>query len=317
MGGEGGGGARRGAVRLSLSHTHTLPPHCSSNLQVCPLEDHITPKTLQAAQTEWIGAESEFLASVAVVLPAASEEAFLTSYHTLDAAAVPLGPEGRRESHKGSPIVPGSARRLSSDRDGYVLYTLVVLRQFLDSFRAAAKERRWVVRDYTYVPGLAGSSERACEELAKEVGAALSILKDMSRRRYEESLCRWLHVKMVRVHVDSVLRYGLPVSYAAVLLAPLRGEGPRVLQAIRSAWKAIAGAAGEFDAMYDPASGGAGGAGGGEEEEGLEQNLGPDPVIPGVTDAAASALGAGPQPFVLLEMEVRESTAAEAAGGSK
>jgi hypothetical protein len=55
------------------------------------------------------------------------------------------------------------------------------------------------------------------------VAAALSILKDMSRRRYEEALARWVHLKMVRVHVESVLRYGLPVNYSAWLLAPLRG----------------------------------------------------------------------------------------------
>ena len=296
---------------------------------VCPLEDHITPKTLQAANCEWIGAESEYMASVAVVLPSAAEEAFLTTYHTLDGAAVPLGPEGRREAQRGSPIVPRSARRLSADKDGNVLYALVVLRGFLDSFRAAARERRWTVRDFTYVPGLAGSGERACEELAKEVAGALSILKDMSRRRYEEALARWVHVKMVRVHVDSVLRYGLPVSYSAWLLAPLRGEAPKVQAAVRAAWKALAGAAGEFDAMYEPltaagaaaaraaaraAGAGAGGSGGEEEEELEEQTVGPDPVIPGVTDASPS--GAAPLPFVYYEMDVRENTAMASAASA-
>jgi len=268
---------------------------------------------------------------LAVVLPAAAEEAFLTSYHTLDAAAVPLGPEGRREAQRGSPIVPRSARRLSADKDGNVLYALVVLRAFLDSFRAAARERRWTVRDFTYLPGLAGAGERACEELAKEVAGALSILKDMSRRRYEEALARWVHVKMVRVHVESVLRYGLPVNYSAWLLAPLRGEAPRVQAAVRAAWKALAGAAGEFDAMYEPlsaaaaaaaraaaaaAAGGAGGSGGSgeEEEEDLEQASGPDPVIPGVTDGGPS--GAAPLPFVYYEMDVRENTTAVTAAAA-
>ena len=292
---------------------------------MCPLEDHITPRTLQAGNSEWLGSESEFLASVAVVIPATAEEQFLTTYHTLDSSAVPLGPEGRRDTQKGSPIVPRSARKISTDRDGYVLYTLVVLRAFLDSFRAAARERRWTVRDFTYVPSLAGSSAKACEELTKEVASALGILKDISRRRYEEAITRWVHVKMIRVHVDSVLRYGLPVNFTAVLFAPFKGEGARVLQACRAAWKTIAGAAGEFDAMYEPggaakgtkAGGGAAAGAGAEEEEEEEEEAapaGPDPVIPGVTDAAANGLP--PLPFVYYEMDIRENTAASSAAAS-
>jgi hypothetical protein len=289
---------------------------------VCPLEDHITPKSLQEAGAEWMGADSDFFSSVAIVIPAAVEDVFLTTYHTLDSTAVPMGPDGRRESQKGSPVVPRSARKLASDREGYLLYTVLVLKPFLDSFRAAVRERRWVVRDFAYVPGLAGSGKKTCDDLAKEVTSALNILKDFARRKFEESLGRWMHVKMIRVHVDSVLRYGLPVNYQAWLLCPLKGTSPALFTAaLKSAWKLIAGAAGEFDAMYEPpAAPGAGGGGGEEEEEeGLQQNLGPDPTIPGITDAAgggAGAPGTPPLPFVFVELDVRGDTAASTAASS-
>lgn len=76
---------------------------------VAALEDVVTPKSLQAAGAEWIS-DSEFLASVVVVVAKSGEEAFLASYGELDSGAVPLGPEGRRDTLRGSPVVPGSAK---------------------------------------------------------------------------------------------------------------------------------------------------------------------------------------------------------------
>ena len=75
-----------------------------------PLEEVVTAKALQEAGAEWIPADSEFLATVLLVVPAAAEESFLETYHTLDAEAVPAGPKGRREATRASPVVPRSAR---------------------------------------------------------------------------------------------------------------------------------------------------------------------------------------------------------------
>lgn len=59
---------------------------------------------------EWVSEDSEFLASVLVVVGKAQEETFLASYELLDASAVPVGQEGRRDASKSSPVVPRSAR---------------------------------------------------------------------------------------------------------------------------------------------------------------------------------------------------------------
>ena len=52
---------------------------------------------------------SEFMVTEAVVVPLKSEEEFLKTYEFLDPESVPCGPEGDRESVRGSPVVPGSA----------------------------------------------------------------------------------------------------------------------------------------------------------------------------------------------------------------
>lgn len=262
----------------------------------------ITPRALQAAGVEWVSADSEFLASAVVVVPKSAEDAFLASYASLDAAAVPLGPEGRREAVRGSPVVPGSAVRIAEDADGFVLYTLVILKAFEASFRAACKERRVTVRDFSYAPALAGSVGRVATELAGEVDATLAVVKDQSRRRFEEIVGVWLHVKMVRVFVEAVLRFGVPVSFAALLITVEKGAGKRVLDAVHAAWKYMAGGAAAFDAMYAAAPLK-------PTDEDDDQAVGPDPLIPGVTDAAAPP----PLPFVWLEFDVRTDTGGLAA----
>lgn len=77
---------------------------------VAALEDVITPAALAAADAEWMPADSDFLASVAVVVPKAGEEDFAANYARFASDAVPVGPEGRREAEKAAPAVPGTAR---------------------------------------------------------------------------------------------------------------------------------------------------------------------------------------------------------------
>jgi len=37
---------------------------------------------------------------------------------------------------------------------------------------------------------------------------------------FSECFCAWIHVKALRVFVESVLRYGLPVNFQAILIHP-------------------------------------------------------------------------------------------------
>lgn len=37
---------------------------------------------------------------------------------------------------------------------------------------------------------------------------------------FSECFCAWVHVKALRVFVESVLRYGLPVNFQAILIHP-------------------------------------------------------------------------------------------------
>jgi hypothetical protein len=267
---------------------------------VASLEDIITPEVLSRAGAEFLPADSEYLATAVLVVPKPSEEAFIEGHAELDGASVPFGPEGRREDVRGSPVVPGSIRKLAEDKDGYTLYTVAVLKKFLDSFRAACRERRIVVRDFAYDPAQAGSVSRELEERGRDLAASLAQLKTESRRKYGEIMQVWFHAKAVRVFADSVLRYGLPVRFAAVLFRIARGPGgaavadnaAKLLTTIHAEWRASTGGSSALDTAFGGVGKGGAAAGAG------------DPIIPGVSDAA----GAASQPFVFMDFDVKADT---------
>nr|CAD7459938.1 unnamed protein product [Timema tahoe] len=45
---------------------------------------------------------------------------------------------------------------------------------------------------------------------------------------FSESFCAWVHVKALRVFVESVLRYGLPVNFQAMLIHPSKKNTKRL-----------------------------------------------------------------------------------------
>ena len=280
----------------------------SGNLMVCALEDVVTPQALAAAGCEWAPADSDYLASVVLVVQKPQEEAFLAGYAQLDGASVPLGPEGRRDAVRGSPVVPGSARRIAEDKDGYVLYVLLTLKKFGESFRAACREKRFAVRDFALDPAQAGAAARQVAQLQKELTERLAVLKQESRRKYKEAVSLTLHVKTLRVFVESVLRYGLPVAFSAVVIKLKRNKAPgagaenalnaeRLLEGVRATWKRVAKDKNHsaVQAAYDLSG-----------AKSAAQGGGADPVIAGVSDAAGAAANANP--FVLLELELKEDT---------
>lgn len=154
----------------------------AGNYLVTALEDVITPATLTAAGGDFVPADSEFLQTHVLVIGKAAEEAFLATYEAVAADTVPFGSADSREGVRGSPVVPRSAVKVSEDKEGYSLYLVTTLKKFNDAFRAACRERRWVLRDFTYTPGAAGGNAAAI--------AALEVRPPSLRARSQTLRCR-------------------------------------------------------------------------------------------------------------------------------
>lgn len=49
---------------------------------------------------------------------------------------------------------------------------------------------------------------------------------------FSEAFIAWIHIKALRVFVESVLRYGLPVNFQAVLLQPHKKSSTKRLREV-------------------------------------------------------------------------------------
>lgn len=156
-----------------------------------------------------------------------------------------------RHGKKGSPVVPGSLVKVMEDSDS-VLYTVTVLKgmyeagyyegeefvpgtktDLLAAFSKILREKRYVVRDnFTYDPAQQGKSAMVLERLQVEVDNMRSGLTRWCKTHYGEAFVAWMHIKVIRVFVESVLRYGLPVDFTAVLYKVGTGKETQLVAAL-------------------------------------------------------------------------------------
>ena len=86
---------------------------------------------------------------------------------------------------------------------------------FLDSFKAAARERRYVVRDYNRTEAVGVDAKSEIMSLELQEAEKKAGLQRWCKTHFGEAFCAWVHLKVIRAFVESVLRYGLsPMSSA-------------------------------------------------------------------------------------------------------
>lgn len=51
---------------------------------------------------------------------------------------------------------------------------------------------------------------------------------------FSETFIAWIHVKALRLFVESVLRYGLPVNFLAVLIFPNKKQTRKLRETLNS-----------------------------------------------------------------------------------
>uniref|UniRef100_A0A7S2MLU4 V-type proton ATPase subunit C n=1 Tax=Helicotheca tamesis TaxID=374047 RepID=A0A7S2MLU4_9STRA len=167
--------------------------------------------------------------------------------------AVMYGSLVDRHGKRGSPVVPGSLKKVQEDKDS-ILFTVTILKSQYeagyfegDEFQAGTKvnieeeftkicrEKRFIVRDFTYDPSQASRSAMALEQLQVEVDGMRTGLTRWCKTHFGEAFVAWMHIKVIRVFAESVLRYGLPVDFTAVLYKVAPGKDTALTQALDKA----------------------------------------------------------------------------------
>ncbi|MCO5584353.1 hypothetical protein L7F22_038279 [Adiantum nelumboides] len=98
-------------------------------------------------------------------------------------------------------VVPRSSKKIHEDND-YALFTVILFRKVSDTFKTAARER-----------GFQAGQEQSYSHPVEIDSPSLQVFS------------AWMHLCAIRLFVESILRYGLPPSFlAAVLAPPLKSE---------------------------------------------------------------------------------------------
>merc|ERR1719491_255548 len=238
------------------------------NLMVSDLNDVLNDEIMSRVEVH----DTEYLKTVFIAIPKVTKDSFeagiykvgkdMVGYGGPDwsrdqtklGTAVNFGPNYTdRQKLKGSPVVPGSLQQVHSDSDS-ILYAVTILKgqyqsgdykydefkqgtcvDFIIEFEKACREKRYIVRNFSWDPTLASKSAVVLEQLQVEVDGMKSALMRWCKTHFGDAYVAWIHIKIIRVFVESVLRYGLPVDFTAVLYKANTGKETDLISALDNA----------------------------------------------------------------------------------
>ncbi|KHM99227.1 V-type proton ATPase subunit C [Glycine soja] len=144
---------------------------------------------------------SENLTTLLAIVSKYSQKDWLSSYETL------------------INYVPRSSKKLYEDNE-YALYTVTLFSRVADNFRTSAREKGFQIRDFEYSPETHENRKQELDKLVQDQERLRASLLQWCYTSYGEVFSSWMHFCAVRLFAESILRYGLPPSFLACVLAP-------------------------------------------------------------------------------------------------
>ncbi|KAB8289557.1 hypothetical protein EYC80_010715 [Monilinia laxa] len=156
----------------------TLQRKQTGNLSTKSLTPVVDPKLLVQ--------DSEYLETHLVVVPTNVKKDFLKTYETIS----PM-------------VVPRSSIEVTHD----------------DEFTFTnAEKNKWTPRDYKYVEGGKEEERKEAERVGNDERKVWGEALRLGRTGWSEAVMIWIHVLTLRVFVETVLRYGLPLDFVCGLV---------------------------------------------------------------------------------------------------
>jgi len=114
-------------------------------------------------------------------------------------------------------VVPRSATQVAADAE-FTLYAVVAFKKHGAEFVHKCREKRWTPRDYRYKEGGSEEEREELDRLGREERKVWGEALRLGRTGYSEAAACWVHVLALRVFVETVLRYGLPLDFVCGLV---------------------------------------------------------------------------------------------------
>ncbi|KTW31880.1 H(+)-transporting V1 sector ATPase subunit C [Pneumocystis jirovecii RU7] len=176
-----------------------------SNLSV--LERKYTGDLSQCSLTnivkkEHVVQESEYLETALISVPIFNKNLWLKSYETL----TPM-------------VVCRSAFEISKDNK-YILYSVVVFKKYIQEFKQKCHEIKCIPRDFEYKDDLRIEEENILKEAQKKENKLWNEVLRLAHTSFSDTFQAWIHLKAIRVFIESILRYGNPPNFISVIIKP-------------------------------------------------------------------------------------------------
>jgi len=241
---------------------HDAKRKSGGNMMKADLNDALDEETMSKVKV----VDTEYLKTVFIAIPKMSKENFESTIEGIASDVVGFGgPDWSGDSSKlggpisfgnqvdrhqvrGSPVVPGSIQLVKSDEDS-ILYAVTILKgeyeagyyegeefhagsfkEFEPELAKACRDKRFLLREFSWDPSQATKSQMAREQLQVEVDGMKSALMRWCKTHFGDAFVAWMHIKAIRVFVESVLRYGLPVDFTSVLYKVHTGKDLQLTQ---------------------------------------------------------------------------------------
>uniref|UniRef100_W5MUU8 V-type proton ATPase subunit C n=2 Tax=Lepisosteus oculatus TaxID=7918 RepID=W5MUU8_LEPOC len=178
--------------------------------------------------------DSEYLITLLVVVPKTSYADWQRTYETL-----------------AEMVVPRSTNLLFEDQESG-LFSVTLFRKAVDDFRHKARENKFTVRDFQYNEEEMKADKEEMTRLSTDKKKQFGPLVRWLKVNFSEGFIAWIHIKALRVFVESVLRYGLPVNFQAMLLQPSKKTMKKLREVLYDLYKHLdSSAAAIIDASMD------------------------------------------------------------------
>lgn len=165
--------------------------------------------------------DSEYLQTMIVIIPKHSFEEWLACYETLCEY-----------------IVPRSSKKLYEDNE-QIMVNVTMFQKVVDTFKIKCRDRKYIVREYKYDEQAIQRENEQIKTLQQSQKDKFGPLVRWLKINFSEACTAWIHVKALRLFIESVLRYGLPVNFQAVIMKPQKKSQKRLRESLENLYSGI------------------------------------------------------------------------------
>ncbi|KAI9220570.1 vacuolar ATPase subunit C [Blastocladiella britannica] len=120
-------------------------------------------------------------------------------------------------------VVPRSSQKIAEDEE-YGLFTVTLFYKVVDQFLHKCRDLKFTPREFKFNERESETQKRQQQELQTLEKEHWGQLLRLTKANFSEAFACWVHVKAVRVFVESVLRYGPSLQFVAATIEPAGGS---------------------------------------------------------------------------------------------